>query len=149
MIEGRRLLPYYREALSRDRDTVAAYLDCGKCKRNRSREERRRLMSCGFEQPIEGAHAYVHPGYPVEGLGKPTTCIGYTGKLPVVRLADALMVQWERGTLERMLGGPAPEIILETLDEIEWCSRAAEAWGVAERARAAEAKRNAQGRGRR
>lgn len=92
-----RLLPWIQEQASRDRDSVAHLLDCEKCKSNYSAEERRRIMSCGFEidsvadQTQDIAPRWNHPGY---GGADPSCCAGYLIRQPDVIAISRLKLHW-------------------------------------------------------
>lgn len=112
-------------------------LDCDACREHRDREERQ-AMGCGYEERWEPEHQdalWVHPGFPVRLLGKPTTCAGYTTKLPAVLAIAGLRIHWERGTLLARLGGRTAPIIFDVLEAIEAQQNAAEAWRAGELAR--------------
>ena len=92
-------------------------------------------MGCGYEErDPEVSKPWVHAGFPVRLLGSPSTCVGYTSKLPAVLRISALGIHWERGTLLARVGGPPPEIVFDVLEEIEAQRNAAEAWRIEDEA---------------
>lgn len=119
-------------------------------------------MGCGYEERIAPEHEvalWVHPAFPVRLLprcpvcagegaiggarceachgrgGRLTTCAGYTAKLPAVLAISALGIHWERGTLLARLGGNAPAIVFDVLEEIEAQRNAVEAHRILETTR--------------
>lgn len=92
MIEGLRLLPWLQERIRNDRPTVEILLDCDKCMRN-TPVAIRQAMGCGYEPLVPGARPYMHDGYTDE---PPTTCAGYTTKLPEVVEINRLRLHWSK-----------------------------------------------------
>lgn len=138
-MEGARHLPSF--LLTASADPGFPLLDCDACRENRDREERQE-MGCGYEERLEPEQQvalWVHPSFPVRALGKPTTCAGYTTKLPAVLRISNLGIHWERGTLRARCGGDPPAIVLDVLEQVESQRDAVRAWQeneAAERIRA-------------
>ena len=94
MIEGLRALPWLQERIRSDRSAVGYLLDCDKCMSSNSQIVRQSL-ACGYEPRNEAVRpcAWTHQGYTDE---TPTTCPGYTTKLPEVIEINRLRLHWSK-----------------------------------------------------
>lgn len=82
------------------------------------------MIGCGYEEPIEGATPWAHPGAP----SKPTICVGYTTGLPVVREVTWLSLHWERGSLAQRMGGEPDETDWQRLEAYENARSQCQSW---------------------
>lgn len=96
MIEGLRLLPWLQERIRNDRDVVEYLIDCDKCRMSTT-ETIRQAMGCGWEPRSElvQIRPWQHQGYTGE---PPTTCVGYTSKLPEVAEIARARLHWTKGS---------------------------------------------------
>lgn len=85
-------MPWLQERIRNDRKTVENLINCEKCMSEVSGQTRR-YMGCGYEPPLDGARAWMHEGYTDE---PPTTCPGYTTKLPEVIEINRLRLHWSK-----------------------------------------------------
>lgn len=131
MIQGLLLLPWLKEQVRRNPHSVAHLTDCGRCKRDRSKEERL-AMWCGYEQQPENPPApgevWTHEGYDRDAFGAPTTCPGYACSLPAVIDVARLMPHFENGTIVDRCGGHVPAITYDRIDLLSAQENAAHAW---------------------
>lgn len=126
MIEGLRLLPWLQERIRSDRDSVETLLDCSKCMASNDRTVRQ-TMGCGYEMPhptLE-AHPWQHSGYSDEA---PTTCVGYTAKLPEVAEINRARMHAKNGMARDFLRGPASENLLRGIEILEASTSEASCW---------------------
>ena len=76
-------------------------------------------MRCGYEAPpYPPGLAWCHPGVKAPP-GFPSTCVGYTIRLPQVMEIARARRHWEHGQLETFAGGPvdeAPLLLIEVFD---------------------------------
>lgn len=114
MIEGVRVLPWFQDAVRRDRAAMAQFLDCESCMKDNP-EFLRREMGCGY---LPGA---VRTGAPPDGFeGELTTCVGYTTKLPEVIEVSRARLWFDKGQLREWCDGDAPTIALRfCIEELE------------------------------
>lgn len=133
MIEGLLQTPWINLQARRDRRAVELLRDCNRCKQTNSREVRQ-TMACPYEAPIEGAEpAGVHPGFLEEHGAKamPSTCAGYTTKLPAVE-ERTWHLHWLKlgggAMLEAALGSPPTERDLRELRLLEAETERVAAW---------------------
>lgn len=117
MIEGLRQLPWFESAARDEAMSVAMFRNCEKCMRDYPRSQRQE-MACGYEEPIAGALAWRHRGYACDEETQPTTCPGYTTRLPEVIEAARAYVHWEKGELGSFVGRKPPHRHLLTLVEV-------------------------------
>ena len=95
MIEGLRLLPRLHEAARKSPDAVGHLTDCDRC-RSILRLDNRRALACGWEPRL----AYATPWTPEDWDEEPpTTCAGYTTRLPEVREVAEARFYLKHGSL--------------------------------------------------
>ena len=105
-VTGLRLLPWLHERQRSDRHSVAHLADCVSCKEMNTAESRQ-YMACAYEPPVDGAVAWVHPGFDTgratpehpRGVFAPTVCPGYLSKLPEVIETSRLRAHWKVGAI--------------------------------------------------
>lgn len=88
--------------------------DCDACMKSCPRHTRQ-LLGCGYETPVEGVIAWTGEGY--DGPA-PSTCIGYTRKLPEVIEVARARRHWDKGELRSFTEGEQPSRALVMAIEI-------------------------------
>jgi hypothetical protein len=125
------MLPWLQEQSKREPASVEHLQDCGPCKQ-RYPSEVRRDMGCAYEPDQERTFMWRHIG---DSGPKPTTCAGYTTKLPMVREVAASYIHWEKGTLEqRFRGHELPEPLLDALEILHVNVSEVQSWDLKRRA---------------
>lgn len=119
MIEGVRVLPWFQDAVRRNKAEQEVFLDCERCM-NDNPEFLRRSMGCGY---LPGA---VRAGPGPDGFeGELTTCVGYTTKLPEVIEVSRARLWFEKGQVREWCEGEAPTLPLRfCIEEMEAQSNA-------------------------
>jgi hypothetical protein len=114
VIEGVRVLPWFHDAVRRNRAEMAMFLDCESCMENNP-EFVRREMGCGY---VPGA---IRKGPGPDGFeGTLTTCVGYTTKLPEVVEVSRARLWWDKGQLREWCEGDDPTPALRLcIEELE------------------------------
>lgn len=88
--------------------------------------EIRQAMGCGWEPRIEGARPWMHEGYTDE---PPTTCIGYTAKLPeVAEISRARLAAKNNMLRDFCAGKQATENLIRGIEILETSSNEASCW---------------------
>jgi len=92
----------------------------------------RQYLGCGYEPALAGARPWQHSGYVgpvVDGkeLG-PTTCVGFTTKLPEVIETSRMRASWKVGSLRDACGGEPHEQVLDAVLLLDHETGQLEAW---------------------
>ena len=127
MIEGLRLLPWLQERIRNDRDVVDYLIDCDKCMETNTLLTRQ-SMGCGWEvAPLVQIRVspWTHAGYTD---ATPTTCAGYTTKLPEVIEINRARLHWSKGSIEQFCGGEPSELIQRGIEILEGAANEANCW---------------------
>lgn len=96
---------------------MAVLSDCEKCMQSTTRLTRQ-AMACGYEPPAPPpmrAIAWTHDGY---GGPQPSTCPGYTTRLPDVLEITRARYHWSKGNLAVFAPAPTDALLIgiEQLD---------------------------------
>lgn len=124
MIEGLRILPWLQERIRNDKQTVATLIDCERCMATNTKLIRQH-MGCGYETRSEFSRPWVHQGYSDE---MPTTCPGYTTKLPEVIEINRARLHWKQGELRDHCGDVPTENIYRGIEILEGAANEASCW---------------------
>lgn len=121
MIEGLRVLPFFQDAVRRNRAEQETFLDCKRCMENNP-EFLRRDMACGY---LPGASKRVQ----FDGVeGELTTCVGYTTKLNEVIEVYEARLWWDKGQLSDLFDGePLSKSLKDGITILESSANAAHA----------------------
>lgn len=137
MIEGLRILPWLQERIRNKRKQVEYLLDCDKCRglvppdpfnpMRPTTQAERQTWGCAYEPRNEAMRpcGWMHQGYRDE---PPTTCPGYTTKLPEVVEINRARLHVKTGSGRDFLGGPATENILRGIEILEGAVNEANCW---------------------
>lgn len=88
--------------------------------------DQRQWMACGYEPARAGAVAWVHGGFDGDA---PTTCPGYTCKLPDVVEVSRVRAHWKVGALVPACGGEQPtDAMLDAILVLDGETGAMESW---------------------
>lgn len=87
--------------------------------------EQRQLMACGFAPRVEVSRAWTPPSWPHKE--RPTTCAGYTTKLPEVQEVAYARLHWSKGSLRDAFPRPT-EQLLHAIVELEVAVNETERW---------------------
>lgn len=117
-------MPWLQERIRNDRQTVSLLIDCDKCMAKTSQIDRQ-AMGCGYEPRVEGARGWMHEGYTDE---PPTTCPGYTTKLPEVVEINRARLHWAKGSIREFCGGEPTENIKRGVEILEGAANEANCW---------------------
>lgn len=126
MIEGLRLLPWLQERIRNDRNVVEYLIDCDKCMVTTERIQRQ-MIGCGWEPRNPGVcvSAWTHAGYTD---ARPTTCAGYTTKLPEVIEINRARLHWNKGAIREFCGKRPNENIQRGIEILEGAANEANCW---------------------
>ena len=126
MIEGLRLLPWLQERVRNDRQIVEYLIDCDKCMASTERIQRQ-AMGCGWEPRNPGAVVtpWTHQGYTDTA---PTTCVGYTTKLPEVIEINRARLHWKCGSIREFCKGAPTDNIQRGVEILEGAANEASCW---------------------
>lgn len=134
MIEGLRLLPWLQELMRRDFRQVDYLTDCDACRGLTENKQvtptpllTRRVNGCPYETPMPGVRQepWQHPGYTGEA---PTTCAGYTTKLPEVVEINKARLHWKHGQLRDFCGGRPNDLVMRGIEILEGAANEASSW---------------------
>ena len=126
MIEGLRLLPWLHEATRRSPDAVSHYNDCARCRSTFSREQRQ-LVGCGWESVAPGAIAWMPEGWTDD---RPTTCVGYTTKLPEVIETTEARFYLKHGSLSLLVKDEITDALRLSIKILENADAEATSWSI-------------------
>lgn len=91
----------------------------------RNTSEVRQYMGCGYEPQAAYARPWMHRGYTDE---TPTTCPGYTTKLPEVIEINRARLHWKQGELRDHCGGEPTEQIYRGIEILEGAANETMCW---------------------
>lgn len=139
-----RLLPWFQEAAQRDPTSIGTMANCEKCMQSTTLQIRQGRV-CGYEPPAP-AHLYVMPWQPPDGEQgfdygdpsrehphgdrAPTTCPGYTTRLPEVIEAARARIHWKNGELYSFCGGRPTETLKFGIEVVDGAYSAVQHWKV-------------------
>jgi hypothetical protein len=126
VIEGLRGLPWLQERIRNDRAVVEYLIDCEKCRMSTD-VTIRQAMGCGWEPRSElvQIRPWQHQGYTEQS---PTTCIGYTSKLPEVVEINRARMHWKQGELREFCGGKPNPNLMRGIEILEGAAAEASSW---------------------
>lgn len=93
----------------------------------------RQSLGCGYEPPLpEGAVrlATWKPSTAMFRGAEPTTCAGYSVRLPEVVEAQKARVHWSTGNLARAIGDGEIEELLDLITIVEGASNDVQRWAL-------------------
>lgn len=87
----------------------------------------RQSMGCGWElkHPTMPACPWTHAGYTDDA---PTTCAGYTTKLPEVIEINRARLHWNKGSARDFCGGEPTENVNRGIEILEGAANEANCW---------------------
>lgn len=92
----------------------------------------RKTWGCGFEPAATGNLApFVRVPVPIGCDVKPTTCPGYTTRLPEVIETARARLHWSKGSLDQFVRGWATEHLIGAIEILEGSSNEVQAWSMA------------------
>jgi hypothetical protein len=124
VIEGLRSLPWLQERIRNDRNVVEYLIDCDKCMASTEQAERQ-AMGCGWEPRDQNARPWTHQGYTD---ADPTTCPGYTTKLPEVIEINYARMHAKNNMAEHFMPGGATENVMRGIAILEGAVNEANCW---------------------
>jgi len=118
-----RLSPWWQDEISSNPADPTS--DCDQCKEMLTAEQRQ-MLACGFESPTPDVVGWAPPfarlGF--AGMSKdvyePTTCPGYTTKLPMVIEVTRARHWASKGELRSFVGGRPPEMLVDAVELLDY-----------------------------
>lgn len=88
--------------------------------------EQRQFFACGYEAPVPGVVGWAPPHARLGFAGmtrddyEPSTCPGYTTRLPVVVEVTRARHWSSKGDLRSFTGGPPPEMLVDAVEVLDY-----------------------------